>query len=159
MKAYDEIYRLYAKEVYLFLMQLSRNHDIAEDLTQSTFLKAIEKLDTFKNQCKISTWLCQIAKNEYLNYIKKKENQNLPLEYAGEQQSTGMEDKVILKEKSKEIHKILHKMEEPYKEIFMLRVFGELSFKEIGELFQRTDLWARVTYRRAKEKIIKELDG
>lgn len=159
MKAYDEIYRLYAKEVYLFLMQLSRNHDIAEDLTQSTFLKAIEKLDTFKNQCKISTWLCQIAKNEYLNYIKKKENQNLPLEYAGEQQSTGMEDKVILKEKSKEIHKILHKMEEPYKEIFMLRVFGELSFKEIGELFQRTDLWARVTYRRAKEKIIKELHG
>ena len=117
MKAYDEIYRLYAKEVYLFLMQLSRNHDIAEDLTHSTFLKAIEKLDTFKNQCKISTWLCQIAKNDYLNYIKKKENQNLPLEYAGEQQSTGMEDKVILKEKSKEIHKILHKMEEPYKEI------------------------------------------
>lgn len=157
MNAYDEIYRLYAKEVYLFLMQLSKNHEIAEDLTQTTFLKAIEKLDTFKEQCKVSSWLCQIAKNEYLNYIKKKENQNLPLEYAKEQQNADMENKIILKERSKEIHKILHKMKEPYKEIFMLRVFGELSFKEIGELFQKTDLWARVTYRRAKEKIIKEL--
>lgn len=153
MNAYDEIYRLYAKEVYLFLMQLSKNHEIAEDLTQTTFLKAIEKLDTFKEQCKVSSWLCQIAKNEYLNYIKKKENQNLPLEYAKEQQNADMENKIILKERSKEIHK----MKEPYKEIFMLRVFGELSFKEIGELFQKTDLWARVTYRRAKEKIIKEL--
>lgn len=157
MNAFDEIYKLYAKEVYLFLLQLSKNHDIAEDLTQTTFLKAIEKLDTFKKQCKISTWLCQIAKNEYLNYIKKKEYQNLPLEQVLEPWKDDVEEQVLLKEHSREIHKILHSMDEPYKEIFMLRVFGELSFKEIGELFQKTDLWARVTYRRAKEKIKKQL--
>ena len=157
MNAFDEIYKLYAKEVYLFLLQLSKNHDIAEDLMQTTFLKAIEGLDTFKKQCKISTWLCQIAKNEYLNYIKKKEYQNLPLEQVLEPWKDDVEEQVLLKEHSREIHKILHSMDEPYKEIFMLRVFGELSFKEIGELFQKTDLWARVTYRRAKEKIKKKL--
>lgn len=157
MHAFDEIYKLYAKEVYLFLLQLSKNHDIAEDLTQTTFLKAIEKLDTFKKQCKVSTWLCQIAKNEYLNYIKKKEYQNLPLDQIAEPWKDDVEEQVLLKEHSKEIHKILHNMDEPYKEIFMLRVFGELSFKEIGALFQKTDLWARVTYRRAKEKIKNQL--
>lgn len=157
MNAFDEIYKLYAKEVYLFLLQLSKNQDIAEDLTQTTFLKAIEKLGTFKKQCKVSTWLCQIAKNEYLNYIQKKEYQNLPLDQVQEPWKDDVEEQVLLREHSREIYKILHSMEEPYKEIFMLRVFGELSFKEIGELFQKTDLWARVTYRRAKEKIKNKL--
>ena len=80
MNAYDEIYQKYAREVYLYLLKLSKNPSVAEDLMQTTFLKAVEKQDSFKGKSKISTWLCAIAKNEYLNEWKKKENQNLSLE-------------------------------------------------------------------------------
>lgn len=158
MNAYDEIYQKYAKEVYLYLLKLSKNPSVAEDLMQTTFLKAVEKQDTFKGESKISTWLCAIAKNEYLNEWKKKENQNVSLDVAKEYMGQSFEEKLADKEYSKKIHKILHNMKEPYKEVFTLRVFGELSFKEIGELFDRTDLWARVTYRRAKEKIVDVLE-
>ena len=158
MNAYDEIYQKYAKEVYLYLLKLSGNPTIAEDLMQNTFMKAVEKQDTFRGNSKISTWLCAIAKNEYLNEWKKKENQNLSLDVAKEYIGQPFEEKMVDKEYSKKIHKILHSMKEPYKEVFTLRVFGELSFKEIGELFDRTDLWARVTYRRAKEKIVQKLN-
>lgn len=157
MNAYDEIYQQYAREVYLYLLKLSGNPALAEDLMQNTFLKAVEKQDTFQGKSKISTWLCAIAKNEYLNEWKRKENQNLPLDVAKEYIGQSFENKMVDKEFSKKIHKILHGMKEPYKEVFTLRVFGELSFREIGELFDRTDLWARVTYRRAKEKIVGEM--
>lgn len=158
MNAYDEIYQKYAREVYLYLLKLSKNPSVAEDLMQTTFLKAVEKQDSFKGESKVSTWLCAIAKNEYLNEWKKKENQNLSLEVAKEYMGQSFEEKMVDKEFSKKIHKILHNMKDPYKEVFTLRVFGELSFKEIGELFDKTDLWARVTYRRAKEKIVDVLD-
>ena len=158
MNAYDEIYQKYAREVYLYLLKLSKNPSVAEDLMQTTFLKAVEKQDSFNGKSKISTWLCAIAKNEYLNEWKKKENQNLSLEVAKEYIGQPFEEKLADKEFCKKIHKILHNMKEPYKEVFTLRVFGELSFKEIGELFDKTDLWARVTSRRAKEKIVDVLD-
>lgn len=158
MNAYDEIYQKYAREVYLYLLKLSKNPTVAEDLMQTTFLKAVEKQHTFKGNSKISTWLCAIAKNEYLNEWRKKENQNLSLEVAKEYMGQSFEEKLADKEFGQKIHKILHNMKEPYKEVFTLRVFGELSFNEIGELFDKTDLWARVTYRRAKEKIVDVLD-
>lgn len=142
--------------IFKYLYRLCKNADIAEDLTQDTFVKAIEKSNKFKGNSSISTWLCAIAKNEYLDYVRKKDNSNISLEFDTEKE----EDFIHIlsdKEIARRAHKILHGMNEPYKEIFMLRVFGELSFREIGELFDKSELWARVTYRRAKEKIIEKM--
>lgn len=156
MKYYEEIYDKYGQMVYRYLYRLCQNKEIAEDLTQDTFIRAIEKSKNFQGQSSVSTWLCAIARNTYLDYLKKKENQNLSLEFA-EGRTKDFIDDILVKDDVKRVHKILHKMSEPYKEVFMLRVFGELSFKDIAGIFGKTEVWARVTYRRAREKLINEL--
>lgn len=158
MNAYEEIYEKYAHTVYEYLLRLCNNSTLAEDLLQTTFLKAIEHLDNYKGNSSITTWLCSIGKHEYLNHVKRKENQNVSHEVIQEYAGVSFEEKLLHQESKLQIHKILHNLKEPYKEVFSLRVFGELSFREIGELFDKTDLWARVTYRRAKEKILEKIN-
>lgn len=160
----DDLYREYAVMIYHFIYLKCRNQDLAEDIVQTTFLKAITNIDSFHGQSRISTWLCQIAKNEYLNYCRKHNRQQSYDEYIenrGElplQETMPFRDltleKLIINEQADVIRKILHTLEEPYKEVFMLRVYGEYSFGEIAELFQKNDTWARVTYYRAKNRII-----
>lgn len=152
----DGIYEKYFIFVYKYILSLCQNVTIAEDITQETFYKALKNLDTFEGKSKIETWLCQIAKNLYFNqYIK--DNRDLKF---GDTNATGKsaEKNLILKESSFEIHKILFKLSEPYKEVFSLRTFGELSFSQIGELFEKSESWARVTHHRAKLKIKEELE-
>lgn len=160
----DDLYEEYAVMIYHFIYLKCRNKELAEDIVQTTFLKAIMKIDSFHGESKISTWLCQIAKNEYLNYCRKHNRQQSYDEYVENnselllQKTESFHDmtleKIILNEQAEVIRKILHTLEEPYKEVFMLRVYGEYSFREIAELFQRNDTWARVTYYRAKTKIV-----
>lgn len=163
----DDLYQEYAKMIYHFIYLKCNDRDLAEDIVQTTFLKAIMQIDSFHGECKISTWLCQIARNEYLNYCRRHNRQqsyDAYLEDNGEP-STGHEscfhnamlEKMILTEQAENIKRILHTLQEPYREIFMLRVYGEYSFEEIAESFHRNATWARVTYYRAKEKIKKEL--
>lgn len=163
----DDLYQEYAKMIYHFIYLKCNDRDLAEDIVQTTFLKAIMQIDSFHGECKISTWLCQIARNEYLNYCrrhKRQQSYDAYLEDNGEP-STGQEscfhnamlEKMILTEQAENIKRILHTLQEPYREIFMLRVYGEYSFEEIAESFHRNATWARVTYYRAKEKIKKEL--
>lgn len=161
MNYYEEIYSKYGQMIYRYLYGLCRNADIAEDLTQDTFLKAIEKSGSFEGQSSVSTWLCTIARNRYMDYLKKKENRHLPLEICEEisdEKSGNFSEEVISKEDTKKILLVLHKLPEPYKEVFMLRVYGELPFKEIANIFGKTDEWARVTFRRAREKLMAELE-
>lgn len=151
-----EIYNRYGTEVYRFLLRMSGNPALSEDITQTTFLKAIEKIDTFQNQCSLKTWLCQIAKNEYLNERKKKESQNVTLEeevIPKSQTDAGLEKQLADAETAKEIREAVHKLKEPYKEVFLLRVYGELSFRQIAELFGKSEVWGRVTYLRSREKV------
>lgn len=118
-------------------------------------MKAIHK---FKGECDIRVWLCQIAKNTYYTWCKK--NQRVVFEEIDKHlldESSCIEKKMIDKEQAVAIHKLLHEMEEPYKEVFHLRVFGELSFREIGEVFGKTESWSRVTFHRAKYKIIERM--
>ncbi len=153
-KEFEEIYRLYAEDVYRFLLKLSQDESISLDLLQNTMLKAITSIDKFKGNCSMKTYLCTIARNEYLNYQKRADNRNLPLVetiHAGEDSP---EHSVLDRMQAMEIHRILHQLDEPYKEIFMLRVFAELKFSEIGSLFGKSENWARVTFFRAKAKII-----
>ena len=147
---FGEIYNLYMKDVYKYILAISRNPDIAEEITQETFFKALKSIDKFKGECKISVWLCQIAKNTYYSYCAKEKRRS---EHIEEDIAFSVEDDVIKREAVFELHKRLHNLPEPYKEVFSLRIFGELSFAQIAELFDKTESWARVTYYRAKLKM------
>ena len=151
-KEFEEIYTTYAKRIYGFLCRLTRDNDLSEDLLQETFYRAIKNSSSFRADSKIETWLCQIAKNTYFDYQKKQARvEELPEEY-GEPVSSP-EEAVIRESDKKAIHKVLHSLKEPYKEVFTLRTYGDLSFSEIAELFEKTTSWARVTYHRARAMI------
>lgn len=161
MKPIDmgSLYEENARHVYLFLLRLCGDSDLAEDMMQDTFLKAVEKVDSFDSRCDITTWLCQIAKNNFYDYLRKKKNippmAELEPELSADKPT--IEDMIISGEAEREIRQIIHKLEDPYKEVFMLRFYAELSFREIGMTFDKSEVWARVTYLRSKEKILKEL--
>lgn len=157
LKEFENIYGEYAIGVYKFLLKLSGNHTIAEELTQETFYKAMKNIDSFKGTCKLYVWLCQIAKNEYINYQKKSERKNVHLDATNKTDDGNCFEQIFESGQIKEIHKALHKLDEPYKEVFSLRVFAELPFSDIAQLFNKSDSWARVTFFRAKERIIKIL--
>lgn len=150
---FQDIYEQYFKDVYKYVLALCHNDTVAEEITQETFFKALKSIDSFKGQCKLYVWLCQIAKNTYFTYLKK-QSKVLPLD---EHQVDSVEQALEDESTVLQIHQILHNLEEPYKEVFSLRTFGQLSFKQIGSLFEKTEGWARVTYHRAKLKIKEEL--
>jgi len=155
---FDQIYKEYFKDVYKYVLSLSKNAVVAEEITQETFFKALKNIDKFDGKCKLYVWLCQIAKNTYFSYSTKQKKTLSTTDKTQEySDAIDIENLLVVKERAIEIHKILHELEEPYKEVFTLRVFGELSFLQIGNLFMKTESWARVTYHRAKKKIKERL--
>lgn len=159
-EAFDEIYRKYAKMIYAFVLQLCQDPVTADDIVQSTFLKAIEHAGEFEGKCEVSTWLCRIARNLWLDLCKRAEQKNVPFEKGHEPQS-GAEilGQIVKKEETAWLRKQIHNLPEPYKEVVMLRALGGLSFHEIGEIFEKSENWGRVTYYRAKEKLRKKADS
>ncbi|WZL80596.1 sigma-70 family RNA polymerase sigma factor [Vallitaleaceae bacterium 9-2] len=158
MTNFDQIYKEYFKDVYKYVLSLSKNAVVAEEITQETFFKALKNIDKFDGKCKLYVWLCQIAKNTYFSYSTKQKKTLSTTDKTQEySDAIDIENLLVVKERAIEIHKILHELEEPYKEVFTLRVFGELSFLQIGNLFMKTESWARVTYHRAKKKIKERL--
>ena len=150
------VYDKYFKDVYKYVLSLTQDQNLAEELTQETFFKAVKSIDKFDGRCTLFVWLCQIAKNTYFTHYQKSKRYFSIEEHVLE--STECFEKGLLdRESAFEIHKVLHKLDEPYKEVFSLRVFGELSFQQIGLLFNKTESWARVTYHRAKLKIQEEI--
>ena len=155
MTEFEEVYRLYFRDVYRYCLALTRDEQVAEEVTQETFFKALKAIDKFDGKCRLYVWLCQIAKNTYLSMLQKKRTgEELPGALSS---GESLEEKLLTKESAFEIHRILHALEEPYKEVFSLRTFGELPFRQIGALFGKTESWARVTYHRARLKIKEEL--
>ncbi|MBP3684348.1 MAG: RNA polymerase sigma factor [Oscillospiraceae bacterium] len=152
MEEFQQVYDLYFRDVYKYALSLSRDPDVAEEITQETFFKALKNIDSFRGQCRLYVWLCQIAKHSYYTYLQK-QSRVLP----GEENTVDLEERFLSRESAFEIHKVLHRLPEPYKEVFSLRVFGELPFAQIGELFGKTESWARVTYHRARMKIKEEI--
>ncbi len=152
MKDFEKIYSEYYDAVFQYVLSLCRDEQWAEEITQEAFFKALKSIDTFRGECKLSVWLCQIAKNTFYTSIKRQQRQvDYPLELI--QSDEAIEQKIYDKETAFQIHKLLHALDEPYKEVFWMRTFGELSFRDIGILFGKTESWARVTYHRAKMKI------
>lgn len=160
MQKIEELYQLYFRDVYRFLLVLSRNEDIAEEITQETFFKALKSVSKFRGDCDVRVWLCQIAKNTFYSYQKKNRyidfgemDENTPDE------SVSVEAAFSDKEQAEQIKSILEIMDEPYKGVFHLRVFSELSFRQIGKAYGKTESWARVTYHRAKCKIVERMEN
>ena len=159
MAVFDDIYRLYGKKVYLYLLSLTGNPDEAEELLSETFYRAFLHIDSFEERSSIYTWLCQIGKNAWLKECKRK--RRLDERELGEidigDKVLSPEMQVIKKEEHKKIIQEIYKLKEPYKEVFMLHIFGEMKLKEIAALYEKTEEWARVTYYRAKNKIARAM--
>lgn len=156
---FEEVYKLYFKDVYAFLYRLSQSKTVAEDITQDTFLKAMNSIHTFDGRTELKAWLFTIARNTYYTAYHRQKRFS---PYALDENIAGNHDVLddfIAAEQSTQILKILHGMKEPYKEVFLLRFFGSLSFDKISFLFQKSESWARVTYYRAKKQIAEQMEG
>lgn len=150
----DEIYRLYAGDVYRYLFSLCRNEHLAQDLLQDVMLKAVTGFDKFRGDSSVKTWLFTIAKNLYLNHVKRADNRNLPIEEEVLRSEDNLEERIMDQSQALHIHRLVHSLDDPYREVFTLRVFAELKFDDIGAVFGKTGNWARVSFYRAKEKIL-----
>ena len=155
----EEIYKENYEIVFGFLFSMTKNRALAEELTAETFYKAILHIKQYDGRYKISSWLCQIAKNEFFKYYKSHKRLT-NMEELGDcrEDKLGLEEMFVDKALAMEIHSLLHKLEEPYKEVFNLRLFAELSFEQIGTILGKSENWARVTFYRAKIKIIKQME-
>lgn len=148
---FDKLYNTYYMEVYSYVMTLIKNAHLAEEITQEAFFKAFKTQKGYRGNSSEFTWLCAIAKNTCIDALRKTSK---ICEMADDLPSETNVEQILEDENLKlQIHQILHKMEEPYKEVFHLRIFGELSFQKIGQIFGKTETWARVTYHRARLKI------
>ena len=149
----EKLYEAYYMRVFSYAMTLAGDRSQAEEITQETFFRAFSKESSFRGESDEMTWLCAIAKNYFLDE-KRRQGRNEPLpEEDIPDAGKSMEQKAQDRDTSFRIHLALHALEEPYREVFELRVFGELSFREIGMIFGKTENWARVTYHRAKLKL------
>ncbi len=153
---FEEVYAVYFDDVYRYLLSLSGSESVAEELTSETFFRAMDALDRFRGECSVRVWLCQIAKNLYYSQLRR-EKRLAPLEEAASA-CESYEDSLADRSEAERIQILLHGLKEPYKEVFLWRVYGEKSFRDIGALFGKTENWACVTYHRAKRMIREGLE-
>lgn len=156
----DEIYKKYSKLVYRFLYSLTNNRELSEELMQETFYSAIKGLNNFKHECKISVWLCQIAKNKWKDYLMKSQRiKTISIEDTMEQllETEDFFEKINEENDILQLYKEVHKLDELTKEVIFLRIKGNFAFKEIAEIVGKSEEWARVTFYRGKIKLKEEL--
>lgn len=155
MQNMEEIYKEYFETVKKYLFCLTHNNNIAEELTQETFYKAVKNIHTFKDDCKISVWLCKIAKNTWLDSIKKNKNiKDMADNELFEIESLETTDETVISNQGKlELYKKIQKLDEKTRDVIYLRITGDLNFKEIGDIFNKTENWARITFYRGKQKL------
>ncbi len=153
----EQIYKEHAKTVYRYLLSLTHNEDLAEEITQETFYQAVRCAGKYDGSCKISTWLCAIAKNSWLAWMKKNKEIVISDDKIEEDTVNSAEDMVISDISKVELMRKLHQLKEPLREVIYLRLAGDLSFREIGDIMGMSENWARVNYFRGKEKLLKEV--
>lgn len=153
----ESIYRQNADTVFRFLMAKTGSLDLSEELTQETFYQAIKSIDRYDGTSRISSWLCGIAKNLLYAHLREKSREPLPIDEVPEPMVASTEDIVVTREETRALMRAIDDYPDPGGEILRLRLFGGLSFKQIGEIMGRTETWARVNFYRAKQSIVKEL--
>ena len=152
---FEKIYSIYFKDVYYFLLSLSKDKEVAEDITSETFFKALKNIENFRGDSSIKTYLFQIAKNSYFDYLgKNKKIVSLDDFESIEKGSINTEDEFLEREESAHLRNLVETLKEPQKSIIKLRIWEELSFKDIGTVYGKSENWACVTFHRAK-KILK----
>lgn len=156
---FEDIYKEHFFGVYKYILSLCRDTCMAEELTQETFYRAMESFHRFRGDSSLFVWLCQIGKNTYYRHARhqKRISPEIPEDAPARTEDT-MEERLSDREDAKRLHRLLHDLPEPYREVFTLRTFGELPFSQIGELFGKTDGWARVVYYRAKNELRRKFD-
>lgn len=151
----DDVYRRYALPLKKYVMTMSHDETLSEDIVAETFYKAIKSIDSFV-EGNIFTWLCTIAKNTFYNHVSKKDNSNISLEDESLPEpvaSVSVEDQVLEKSERMELYRRLQTLEPLERDVIHLRIFANLSYKEIGDIIGKTETWTRVTYFRCKEKL------
>lgn len=152
---FEKIYSIYFKDVYYFLLSLSKDKEVAEDITSETFFKALKNIENFRGDSSIKTYLFQIAKNSYFDYLRKnKKIVSIDDFESIEKDSINTEDEFLEREESAYLRNLVETLKEPHKSIIKLRIWEELSFKDIGTVYGKSENWACVTFHRAK-KILK----
>ena len=161
MAKFQNIYEEHSKAVYRFLLSLTKDEGTAEELLQETFYQAFLHIDKFEGRCSLYTWLCQIGKNAWLKECRRKKRF---ADDAWEEQMPAPAEKqpeiqFLQKEEYHRVRQAILKLQEPYKDVFILHAYGGLKLKEIALSYGKTESWARVTYYRAKQQIVKEVSG
>lgn len=154
---FEEIYKKHFFDVKKYVLYLCQDEAVAEEIAQETFFKAMRHISQFNGNSTLYVWLCQIAKNTYFTFLKKQKKIILEIDDQYQDTKTDFETTYMNKEEAKRLHVLLHNLSEPYKEVFTLRVFGELPYLQIGELFGKTDSWARLIFYRAKKQLQEEM--
>lgn len=154
MEDMQTVYQRHAQTVYKFLLAKTRDPHLAEELTQETFYQAVKSVDRFDGTCKVSVWLCQIAKHLWYQSLRKQKRESpVSPEDLPESPSPSAEEGLLEREGQLDLLRLVHNLPEPAREVVYLRAFGGLSFREIGDVMGRTETWARVTFYRSKEKL------
>lgn len=153
--SFEQIYIQYHKVVYAYLLSLCRSEELAADLAQETFYKALRSIDRFQGECALNVWLCSIAKHALTDHYRRHRREApLPEQTPDTPDADPLPgEKLERRQTALTLHKTLHALPEPYREVFWLRAYGELTFAEIGALHGKTETWARVTYYRARTKL------
>ena len=162
----EKLYREYFTPVYRYTLSLVHDPDMAEEITQETFFRALKKINDYRGEASLKVWLCQIARNLSFDSLRRQSKTTALTKHDDESDDYELpagsesdpEEQLLRKQTAMKIHRILHDLKDPYKEVFQLRTFGDLSFAEIGELFGKSESWARVTYYRSRMMIKEELD-
>ena len=149
----SEIYRRHAQTVYKFLLSQTHDPDLAEELTQETFSQAVRSIGRFDGGCKVSVWLCQIAKHLWYQYLRRHKRESPMPEAAPEAPTPSAEEGLLEREGKLDLLRQIHDLGTDAREVVYLRAFGGLTFREIGDVMGRTETWARVTFYRTKEKL------
>ena len=159
MSAFKEIYEQYAKPVYRFLLALTRDEGMAEELLQETFYQAFLHIDRFEGRSSLYTWLCQIGKNAWLKECKRGKwfAEDSLEELKIPDRALPPDIEYIRKEEYLRIRQAVLKLDEPYKNVFILHAYGGVKLKEIAGSYGKSESWARVTYYRARQQIIQEV--
>ena len=158
MQEFEAIFKDFTPVVFRFLLSLCGDENLAEELTSETFYQAYLHIGQYRGECKIETWLCQIAKNALYKEQKRRGRITQQDDLERVETDNNFYESIANKEQAMQIYKHLHLLKEPYREVFMLRVFGDLSFKEIADICDKSESWAKVTYYRAKSKLIEDME-
>lgn len=154
----ERAYTLHAQEVYRYLLSLSHDRDLAEELTQETFFRAMRTISNYDGSCKLSVWLCQIGKHLWYQWLDKRSRWK-QVELTDEVQGGESPEKsTLLYMEKTSLYKAIHSLPEPMRELVHMRLTGEFSFAEIGQIMGKSENWARTTFYRAKQKIMEEME-